>query len=79
MADETVHPEADPAPAAGESVHLPGPTYLPVVTAFGLTIVITGIVLSGVLVGLGVVIVVIALWRWIGETRHDISELPLEH
>ena len=48
MADETVHPEADPAPPAGESVHLPGPSYLPVVTAFGLTIAITGIVLSWV-------------------------------
>jgi hypothetical protein len=79
MADETVHPEADPAPPPGESVHLPGPTYLPVVTAFGLTIAITGIVLSWVLVGLGVVIVVVALWRWIGDTRRDISELPLEH
>ena len=79
MADETVHPEADPAPPSGESVHLPGPSYLPVVTAFGLTIAITGIVLSWVLVGLGVVIVVVALWRWIGDTRRDISELPLEH
>jgi hypothetical protein len=32
-----------------------------------------------VLVGIGVVIVVVALWRWIGETRRDISELPIEH
>ena len=60
-------------------MHLPGPTYLPVVTAFGLTIAITGIVLSWVLVGMGVVIVLVALWRWIGDTRRDISELPLEH
>ena len=60
-------------------MHLPGPTYLPVVTAFGLTIAITGIVLSWVLVGMGVVIVIVALWRWIGDTRRDISELPLEH
>jgi Cytochrome c oxidase subunit IV len=79
MADETIHPEAEPAPPAGEAVHLPGPTYLPVVTAFGLTIAVTGIVLSWVLVGIGVVIVLVALWRWIGHTRRDISELPLEH
>ena len=79
MADETVHAEGEPAPPAGETVHLPGPTYLPVVTAFGLTIAITGIVLSWVLVGMGVVIVIVALWRWIGDTRRDISELPLEH
>jgi hypothetical protein len=79
MADDTIHPEGEPAPPPGEAVHLPGPTFLPVVTAFGLTIAITGIVLSWVLVGLGVVIVVIALSRWIRETRRDISELPLEH
>jgi hypothetical protein len=79
MADETLHPGGDPAPPAGETVHLPGPTYLPVVTAFGLTIALTGIVINWVLVGIGVVIVVIALWRWIGDTRRDISELPLDH
>jgi hypothetical protein len=79
MADETLHPGGDPAPPSGETVHLPGPTYLPVVTAFGLTIAITGIVINWVLVGLGVVIVVVALWRWIRDTRRDISELPLEH
>jgi hypothetical protein len=50
-----------------------------VVTAFGLTIAITGIVISWVLVGMGVIITVVALWRWIGDTRRDISDLPLEH
>jgi hypothetical protein len=25
------------------------------------------------------VIAAIAIWRWISETRQDISELPLEH
>jgi hypothetical protein len=36
-------------------------------------------VISWVLVGMGVVITVVALWRWISDTRRDISELPLEH
>jgi hypothetical protein len=79
MVDETVHPNGEPAPPAGETVHLPGPSYLPVVTAFGLTIAITGIVISYVLVGIGAIITVVALWRWIRDTRRDISELPLEH
>jgi hypothetical protein len=79
MADEHVHVEGEPAPPPGEAIHLPGPSYLPVVTAFGLTIAVTGIVLSWVLVGIGVVIAVVAIWRWIGDTRRDISELPLEH
>jgi type IV secretory pathway TrbD component len=79
MADETVHTDASPAPPAGEPVHLPGPSYLPVLTAFGLTLAVTGVVLSWILSGLGVVITVVAVWRWIRDTRRDISELPLEH
>jgi hypothetical protein len=63
----------------GEAIHLPGPSYLPVATAFGLTIAIVGVVLSWVIVAIGVVITVIAIGRWISETRRDISELPLEH
>src|SRR4051812_49282683 len=40
---------SDPsAEEAGEAVHLPGPSYLPVATAFGLTIAIVGVVLSWV-------------------------------
>jgi type IV secretory pathway TrbD component len=79
MADDTVHADGSPAPPAGEPVHLPGPSYLPVVTAFGLTLAVTGVVLSWILTGLGLVITVVAVWRWIRDTRRDISELPLEH
>jgi type IV secretory pathway TrbD component len=71
---------SDPsAEEAGEAVHLPGPSYLPVVTAFGLTIAIVGVVLNWVIVGIGVVITLIAVVRWIGETRRETAELPLEH
>jgi type IV secretory pathway TrbD component len=71
---------SDPqAEEAGEAVHLPGPSYLPVATAFGLTIAVVGVVLSWVIVGIGLVIAVVAILRWIRETRQDISELPLEH
>ena len=79
MADEHVHTHGEEAPPAGESVHLPGPSYLPVLTALGLTLAISGIVISWVVSGIGVVIAVAAIWRWIGDTRRDISELPLEH
>jgi hypothetical protein len=79
MADDAVHTDGAPAPPPGESVHLPGPSYIPVVTAFGLTLAVVGVVLSLVVCGLGVVITVIGVWRWIRDTRRDISELPLEH
>jgi len=69
----------DAAPPPGEPVHLPGPSYTPVVTAFGLTLAITGIVLSWIMIVLGVVITALALRSWISDTRRDISELPLEH
>ena len=79
MADDAVHTDGAPAPPPGEAVHLPGPSYLPVLTALGLTLAVTGVVLSWVLSGIGLVITVVAVWRWIRDTRRDISELPLEH
>ena len=78
MADE-VRVSEPSAEEAGEAIHLPGPSYLPVATAFGLTLAVVGIVLSWVIVGIGLVIALIAIWRWIGETRRETSELPLEH
>jgi hypothetical protein len=71
---------SDPsAEEADELIHLPGPSYLPVATAFGLTIAVVGVVLSWVIVGIGLVITVITVVRWIGETRRETAELPLEH
>jgi cytochrome c oxidase subunit IV len=78
MAEE-IHHNGDEAPPVGESVHLPGPSYLPVMTAAGLTLALTGIVINWLMVGIGVIITVVAIVRWVRETRADISELPLEH
>ena len=78
MADEVRVSEAE-APPPGEAVHLPGPSYLPVVTAFGTTIAVVGVVLSWVLVVIGGVIALVAIYLWIRETRREISDLPLEH
>ena len=77
MAEVRVTDETADEP--GESIHLPGPSFQPVVVAFGLTLAIVGVVLSWVIVGIGVVIALIAIWRWIGETRRETAELPLEH
>ena len=67
------------APDAGESIHLPEPSYLPVVVAFGTTIALVGIVLNVVIVAIGVVIVLVAVIRWIRQTREEMADLPLEH
>jgi uncharacterized membrane protein len=78
MADEVRVTEAE-AEEAGEAIHLPGPSYQPVVLAFGLTLVVTGVVIYPVMSALGLVIVLVTLYMWVRDTRREIRELPLEH
>jgi hypothetical protein len=79
MADERIHTGGAEAPPAGEAVHLPGPTYLPVITAAGVSMAVIGVVVWWVLVVIGLIVTIVAVWRWIRETRQDMAELPLEH
>ena len=67
------------APEAGEAVHLPEPSYLPVVVALGVTIAVVGVVLNVAIVAIGVVIFVVAVVRWVRQTREEMADLPLEH
>jgi hypothetical protein len=67
------------APPSGESVHLPGPTYLPVIVAAGVTMIVAGVVVQWLISVAGVVITLIAVVRWIRETREEVGELPLDH
>jgi Cytochrome c oxidase subunit IV len=78
MADEVRVGDAEAEPA-GEAVHLPGPSYLPVLTAFGISIAVVGVVVMWPLIVIGALIAVFSIVRWIRETRDDISELPLQH
>ena len=66
-------------PPPGEPVHLPDPSYLPVLVAFGTTLAVVGVVVNWVLFGIGVAITVYCIVRWIGSTRQDIADLPLDH
>ena len=66
-------------PPPGEAIHLPGPSYLPVVVALGVTIAVVGVVLNWFVFGAGVLIALLSVLRWIGDTRRDIADLPLEH
>ena len=78
MADEVRISDAE-AEEAGEAIHLPGPSYQPVVLAFGLTLAITGVVVFPPATVIGVVITLVTLYLWIRDTRREVSELPLEH
>jgi Flp pilus assembly protein TadB len=66
-------------PEPTEQVHLPEPSFLPVVTAFGVTLLLVGVVLTWILSIIGGIILIVAVVRWVRETRQEISELPLEH
>jgi hypothetical protein len=75
---EQVNGDAPPPPPS-EEVHLPEPSYLPALVALGLTLALVGVVLTWALTGIGVVIFVVAVVRWIRQTREEMAELPLEH
>ncbi len=80
MTTEPIPPQSDEqiAPPT-EEVHLPDPSYLPVWTAFGITVALVGVLLSWYLCGIGVVIALVSIVRWVREARQEISDLPLEH
>ncbi len=77
MAEE-IQVAADVSPP-GEAIHLPGPSFLPVIVAAGTTIALVGIVLNWVVFGLGALVALGAIVRWSRQTRRDIAELPLDH
>ena len=66
------------APPVGEEIHLPGPTVLPLLVAFGVTIALVGVTMTWLLTIAGGLLVLVCAVRWIADTRRDISELPLE-
>ncbi len=77
MATE-IHRDGE-VPPAGEPIHLPDPSYLPVIVAAGATIAVVGIVINLGLFAIGVAIAVVASVRWTRQTRAEMAELPLEH
>ena len=66
-------------PPAGEDIHLPGPTLLPVFWAVGAAVALIGVLEGPVLWVPGVVILVYTTIKWIVDTRREIDDLPLEH
>ena len=65
-------------PQPTEEIHLPDPSYLPVLVAFGITLIVTGVVLSWFIVGIGAIIALVSLYKWIRLARREMRELPLE-
>ncbi len=75
MTEET----QEQVPPTGEEIHLPGPSILPLLTAAGITLALVGVTTYWILSVAGGLLTIVCVWRWIGDTRREIAELPLEH
>ena len=73
---EIEHPSVAPA---GEQVHMPAPSILPLINAAGLAFAIVSITLTWWLVAAGLIVFLVTAARWIRDTRREIAALPLEH
>jgi hypothetical protein len=69
-----------PAPPAGEEIHLPGPTLIPLLSAVSITLIVIGTTvffpIPMIVGGIGLI------WttaRWIADVRRDVDELPPDH
>jgi hypothetical protein len=67
------------APPAGEQIHLPEPSILPVLNAVGLASAIVGITISWFIVGAGLVLFLATAIVWIRDARREMEHLPLDH
>jgi Flp pilus assembly protein TadB len=66
-------------PPAGEEIHLPGPSLLPLITACAITLVVIGTTIGLYLSAIGLIVFTVCVVRWVRETRRDIDQLPEEH
>jgi hypothetical protein len=66
-------------PPAGEEIHMPEPSIIPLVNSAALAIAIVSITLNWYIVALAGLVFVITTIRWIADVRRDIDALPLEH
>jgi len=71
--------ESEAVPPAGEEIHLPGGSPIPLIVAIGVTMLVVGTTIWWVWSALGFVIVVVSVGIWIRDVRRDVDALPEEH
>ena len=79
MASEEIDETGGRLPQPTEEIHLPDPSYLPVLVALGTTILLVGVVTLWPVAAIGGIIVIVSIARWIRQAREEMSHLPLEH
>jgi hypothetical protein len=65
-------------PEPTELIYLSRPSWLPAITALGLTLIVVGLFTLWVYSVIGAFVALLALRPWIGQTRRDVSRLPRE-
>jgi hypothetical protein len=73
VAQRETHPDG-----AGEQIHLPGPSLIPLATAAGITVSLVGLILAWWITATGLLITAISVARWIRVVREEIESLPTE-
>ena len=73
------HDDSTAAPPAGEQIHLPAPSLLPLLNAVGLSVAIVGLTISPLFIIAGGLLFAVTALVWIRDARREMDELPLEH
>jgi O-antigen ligase len=73
------HDDSLEAPPAGELIHMPAPSIIPVLNAVGLSTAIVGITITPFLVIAGLLLFLATAIVWIRGARRELEDLPLEH
>ncbi|MGD0198029.1 MAG: hypothetical protein ABSC56_09020 [Solirubrobacteraceae bacterium] len=81
MSEPDIDPgtQTEPVPPAGEEIHMPGPSILPILLAVGITLSLIGVTISITLVVIGLAITVPVIFLWVRSTVRDVAELPPTH
>ena len=66
-------------PQPTEEVHLPDPSFLPVIVAFSTMFVLIGIITFWPVAIIAGIVLLITIVRWIRSAREEMRQLPLEH
>jgi Flp pilus assembly protein TadB len=74
-----VSEQPEDVPPTGEQLHMPRPSWLPLLLAVGLTLALIGVTVSIVFTVIGLVITLPVLVLWIRSAREDMGELPPGH
>lgn len=70
-----VVPVVQAAPPPG--VHVPGPSFLPLLAALGVAILFAGLVFGGWIIAVGVIFTIVALLGWLNAARKEYRQVVL--